>query len=410
MLIEFSVENYRSVKERQTLSMVVGEGQGFATGFPSAPYAASKTAIYGPNASGKSNFIKALKFMRNWVVNSTPRFQPDDPIPVESYLFSTKTQKKPSTFEIVFIHEKYLFQYGFTADSTKIHAEWLYATPQDSERKKPQEWYRRDETDAKLSNVKKELKGAKEEWKAETRDNALFLSTAANRNSEDFRKPFDWIKNYLRIVEEGTIDPHFTFKQMEAGKKQNVLQMMKALDFSFYDVKFSAKKMNTTPEFKAFIATFPSVESIAEEITRIEASTLHPLEEGGHVFLNMDDESEGTKRLFDFAGPILDVLENGYTMVVDEINASLHPLALKGVVSMFSDKRLNKKNAQLIFTTHDTSLMNSLEAEQIWFMDKGKFGDTSLTALSEFKGDHTSIEKRYLAGRYGGLPNMSELG
>jgi AAA15 family ATPase/GTPase len=409
MLIEFSVENYRSVKERQTLSMVVGEGQGFSTGFPSAPYAASKTAIYGPNASGKTNLIMALKFLQKWVVESTPKHQPDDPIEdVVPYLFSTKTQKKPSTFEIVFIHAGYLFQYGFTADDKNIHAEWLYATPQDSERKKPQEWYRRDETDAKKSIVKKELKGAKEDWKKETRHNALFLSTAANRNSEDFRKPFEWIKNYLRPV-KGYFATDFTLKQIEAGKKQTILKFMKALDFSFDDIKFTETKVDTPADLRAWISSQPG-QTIPEHVTQVDVFTTHPVEEGGHIALNILDESDGTRRLVAFAGPILDVLENGYTMVVDEINARLHPLALKGVVSMFSNKRLNKKNAQLIFTTHDTSLMNSLKVEEIWLMDKGKFGDTTLTALSEFKGDHTSIEKRYLAGRYGGLPNMSDLG
>ncbi|MEZ5690163.1 MAG: ATP-binding protein [Rickettsiales bacterium] len=418
MLIEFSVENYRSIKERQTLSMVTTESVDkngrcvIDTNFNAASTVLANAAIYGPNSSGKSNLIDAMGLFQKFVVNSHKLQQTETIDDIVPFLFSKRTQKQPSSFEVVFIHNGHLFQYGFAIDKNKIHDEWLYATPEGKQKQKPQTWFERNSKNMKESTIRRQLKGAKESWKEGTGENQLFLSVASNRQSEDFRKPFDWIQNSFNVLTNPELLHHgYTAGQIHKnGKKDAVMKFMKDLDVSFDDIEIVEKEIVE--------GDFKDIKELPEELRkkllkemvgkkRPEIFTLHKMEDGGYYLLQLEEESDGTKQLFAFAAPILDVLENGYTLVVDELHNSLHPLALKGVVSMFQNEKINTKNAQLIFTTHDTSAMNYLSRDQIWLLDKGKFGDAIFTALSEFKDKKdVPTEKRYLGGRYGALPNV----
>lgn len=422
MLIEFSVENYKSIKERQTLSMATASPDKDAkrcvikTGFTAAPNLLETIAIYGPNGAGKSNLISALDFFQD-LVASSHKLQPNEPInDVKPFLFSTKTQKQPSKFEMVFIHEKLLFQYGFTADSKRIHDEWLYATDIDSKKQKAQTWFERDSKDIKASSVKKELKGARETWKEGTGKNQLFLSVAANRQSVDFKKPFEWITDRLHILPAPSVlSKGFTASQIHKNhSKDKIIKLMLGLDVSFDDVQVIERAVSQE-DFEG-IERMPKavLKAFQEEVLKDiigkkmpQVFTIHKMEDGEHYPLPLEEESEGTQQLFAFSGPIIDVLDNGYTLIVDEIHNSLHPLALKGIVSLFQNSESNNKQAQLIFTTHDTTAMGYLSRDQIWLLDKGEFGDTRFTALSEFSGRaDEAIEKRYLGGRYGALPNI----
>src|SRR5690606_37487411 len=141
----------------------------------------------------------AMDFLQDFVLDSHTLQQKQEIKKGKPFLFSPETATKPSLFEIVFIHEGHLFQYGFTLDSKRVYEEWLYATPSGQLKQKPQTWFERDVQDVKNSVIRKSLK-ASSSWRNETGDNQLFLSVAANRQSEDFKKPFDWIQNSLRVV------------------------------------------------------------------------------------------------------------------------------------------------------------------------------------------------------------------
>ena len=413
MLIEFSVANFRSIKEKQTLSMVADKG--FATGFNSVPYLSNIAAIYGANGSGKSNLVKAMEFFGDFVNNSAKASQEGEEIEVIPFLFSEKTQELPSEFEIIFIHNDYLFQYGFSLNKNIVITEWLYATPKDGKKQKFQTWLSRDMTIGEIEIDKKNIKGEKEFWKKSTRHNSLFLSTAVSLNSEDFKKPFDWIVKEFRVFPtDASISPRFTIKQIADGnKKEQILKFLKAFDTVFEDIKIVEEEFNE----KKLPKGMPS--EIKNEIMKnmkgektFDIYTSHKMEEGGVYYLDIGEESLGTEKLFAFAAPIIDVLENGYCLVVDEINNSLHPHALAGVINLFRNKKTNPKNAQLIFTSHDTLPMNILDREQIWVLDKGKFGNTNLTSIAEFKTSNReteAIEKRYLNGRYSGIPNIGDI-
>lgn len=423
MLIEFSVANFRSIKEKQTLSMVTASKDAdgrcmIETGFKAAPCLVESAAIYGPNGSGKSNLVNAMDFVWKLVVYPP---KPDKEIEAVPFLFSEETQNEPSEFEIVFIHNGFLYQYGFVVDDGKVHEEWLYATPKDSEKQKQQTWLERNGD--KIDVPRREIKGDKEVWKRSTRHNELFLSKAVDLNSEDFKAPFDWIRKNFKTPSNHS-DGHSTqlFSYL-VEKKEAVLRFMKSLDASFEDIRFDEKDFSDDflsliemlPDEagelrKAFSILHKAIPKKAKDQKLAQVYTIHSAENGDATFLSMEEESAGTRKLFSFSPALLDVLDNGYTLVVDELDNSLHPHAMRGVIAMFSNKKINKKNAQLIFTTHDTNAMNFMARDQIWLMDKGTFGDTKLNAISDFKGRaDDAIEKRYLSGRYGALPNIKDM-
>jgi uncharacterized protein len=423
MLVEFSVGNFRSFKERQTLSMAAshtGEASEYSclTGFSAAPSLALGASIHGANASGKSNLIQAMSFCESFIIESSKDKQKGEKIEdVTPFLFSEKTQKQPSEFEIVFIHEDALYQYGFTVDSERVYDEWLYATPKDGERQKIQKWFVRDKSDIMKSYVSPNLKGEKEKWKSSTRDNALFLSTAVQWNSEEFSKPFKWIQKCFHTLP--SIDAFASRYTAEAIKKDShenlnkasIVKFIRSFDTGISDINVVEKDFSEK-DVSHNIPEFMRAEIIknAKGKKHYDVYAIHEMEGGEGTYpLDFDEESEGTKVLFAMAGPILDILENGYTLVVDELHNSLHPHALKHIIALFHNKNLNKKNAQLIFTGHNTSIMSSMDSEETWLVEKRKYGESILFPLSSFnirKGE--SIEKRYLAGRYKGVPVIEE--
>jgi uncharacterized protein len=418
MLVEFSVANFRSIKERQTFSMVADKPHKehrcvLKTNFTAAPQLVESAAVYGPNGSGKSNFILAIKFFNWFVINSSKNKQEGEEIEIDPFLFSNSTQKQPSEFEIVFIHKGYLFQYGFTVNRSKVLKEWLYATPKSSQKQTPQKWYERSEKNHKVDSfIRKELKGAKETWKKSTRDNALFLSTAAQLESEDFQIPLQWFQGPLRILTSPeSLSPGYTVSKLEENKKsyKQIIKFMKGLDASFDDITVIEKEV-TEEDFKDVPEEIKS--HVLKELKGKKRYDLFSIYRFGkeEYMLPFHKESEGTKRLLAYAGPILDVLNNGGILIADELHRSLHPLALKGILSLFQNNKVNTNNAQLVFTTHNTNSMNDMDRDQIWLIDKNKEGQSIITAISDFKGrNDEAIEKRYLTGRYGALPSIGEL-
>ncbi len=415
MLIEFSVKNFRSIKEQQTFSMVAQSSKQrknhlLKTGFRVAPELVGSASIYGPNASGKSNLVKAIEFLKDFVIDSSKNYQEGEEIEITPFTFSKTTPKQPSEFEIVFIHEDYLFQYGFTIDKKRVYKEWLYATPKSGEKQSPQKWYVRDEHNhTEKSFIKKELKGEKTLWRKSTRDNALFLSTAAQLGSKDFQIPFSWFQKKLYTLPSDTLLANFmTREKLQESKKshEEIIQFMKSLDISFDDIQVENQEIG-----KKGLKDMPS--ELKKYIIYRGGSKLTSIYrlDSGEYTLDFNEESEGTKRLLKYAGPLLSILRKGGIWFVDELHRSLHPLALEGVLSMFQQAKYNKNNAQLIFTTHNTTAMRTMDKEQIWLMEKDKKAQSKLIPIADFKerGANEVIEKRYLTGRYGGLPNIGHV-
>lgn len=373
-------------------------------------------AIYGPNAAGKSNFIKAMGAMEKIVLESSSKWQPGDAIPVSSFLLDSETESEPSEFEVILIADGVRYQYGFSATTERVIEEWLIAFPVG----RPQRWFSREwDYENKIYNwvMGNSLTGKKQLWQDSTRENALFLSTAVQLNSQQLKPIYDWFKKTLRTVDSSLpgLGPSFTASLCKKeNKQQEVLAFLKAADLDIDNVvieaeKFSGKHLpdDLPDDFKKKILE----EMKDNEIFDIK--TVHHTAQGKSIPFDLEDESDGTQKIFSFAGPWLDTLENGYVLFVDELHNNLHPKMVEFLVRLFHSNKTNPKNAQLIFTTHETTILNQdfLRRDQIWFCEKNKIQATQLYPLTDFspRKGRENLEASYLTGRYGALPYIRDL-
>lgn len=415
MLIEFTVKNYRSIKDEQVLSMVKAKGNEledrntFSPNTPSSVSLLRSSVIYGPNAAGKSNVIKALTEMGSIVRNSASTSQEGDMISVTPYLFNDSTAKQATEFEMVFINEDVRYQYGFSATKSHIIEEWLIAYPKG----RPQRWFSRAFNEKSKSYEYKFsdfLSGQRAVWQNATRSNALFLSTAVQLNSDQLKPVFNWFKDKLRPANVNGWGPNFTASLCEnSSTKKQILRFLKAADFDIHDIQIETEKFdpNLLPDkFPATIKEKISKEMKGKEI--IDIKTIHKTDNGNLVTLDFKDESDGTQKFFSFAGLWIDILKHGHILVVDELHDNLHPEMVKYLIDLFHSNRTNPNNAQLIFTTHETSILSQeiFRRDQIWFCEKDNSQATTLYPLTDFspRKEKENIELGYLSGRYGALP------
>ncbi len=420
MLIEFTVKNFRSIREAQTLSLVKGKSNEFQATHsfqPPSPGALPllrSCAIYGPNAAGKSNFIKGLGVMRSFVVESATAKQLGDEIPVTPFLFDDQDAKCPTDFEIVFINEGVRYQYGFSATVERVWDEWLLAYPKG----RPQRWFRRvydADTETYNWEMGSGLAGKKHLWQESTRANALFVSTAVQLNSEQLKPVYDWFREKLRITNIRGWSPAVTASlYSEIQFKSDINEFLRAADLEIQDVNINTKKFDSgdLPDDMPDVLKLELISELkGAEVFDIK--TIHQKNGGGTCQLEFDEESDGTQKLFSFAGPWLDSLANGYVLVIDELHDNFHPAIVRFLVSLFHNTEKNPENAQLVFTTHETSILSQdvFRRDQIWFCEKDQYQATSLYSLSDFsvRKKHENLERSYLSGRYGALPFIRNL-
>ena len=253
------------------------------------------------------------------------------------------------------------------------------------------------------------VKGKKALWRKSTRDNALFLSTAIQLNSSTFRNIFNWIRGNIRIIHSAERhSPSFTAHQYsEKGMASKILDLLQAVDIKIMAMKFDEHEYPSGEFFPIDRVSESAREELVKSLRlkKTEITSFHQSADGILVGLDLNEESDGTQVIFSLAGHWLDVLENGYSLIVDELPNSLHPLALKFLVQLFHDSRINSNNAQLIFTSHETSVMakNFMHQDQIWLLEKGGAENSVLIPLSDYKiRDASKFQKAYLDGRYGG--------
>ncbi len=279
-------------------------------------------AVYGANASGKSNLVKAVGLMRDFVPSSASERRATEPIDMQEYRLDMETENHPSLFEVVFISSGKQYRYGVEVSRKRVESEWLFWVPTVKEARLFV--WERDEI-----NVSKRSGEESKGLQGKTRPNALFLSVVGQ-----FNGPISMETLHRRHDHEG-----------------------RPVDHAFFDLD--------------------------------------------------EDESDGTQKLFSVAVHVLDALNKGGIVVVDELDARLHPLITRTLVHMFHTTESNKANAQLIFTTHDTNLLDKtvLRRDQIWVAEKDLQGRSHLTSLVEYKvRNDASYEKEYLRGKYGAIP------
>jgi AAA15 family ATPase/GTPase len=412
MLVEFRVKNFRSLRDEQVLSLVASKDTSLAntntveSGLKAAPRLLSSAVVYGANASGKSNLIKALQYMRGVVVESATVVQPGQTYAVQPFRLDTASAEEPTEFEVTVILSGVRHQYGFAMTQQRIVREHLLVY----KAFKPQRWFERHYDASSGKDVYEfgtGLKGSKTLWENATRSNALFLSMAAQLNSEALRPLFDWFASSLVVFnEQALLNPQVSIEMLQQpGGRKRICDFLTSADISIADIEVVTRKVpGQTVHFD--VAAGKS-ELRYEEVEQQQLRFSHTTDRGTAVF-DLMDESNGTRNLLFLAGPVLDILQKGQTLVIDELDTSLHTLLVRELVRMFHRPEVNTGGAQLIFTTHDTSLLDApdlLRRDQIWLVEKDSEQASNLIALAEFSPrKNEALERGYLIGRYGGIP------
>ncbi|MFZ3049665.1 AAA family ATPase [Methanothrix sp.] len=406
MLLEFSIENFLSFKDRTTFSMVASRDkkeQANLIEFNKINVLKS-AVVYGANASGKTNLIKAFRFVNNLVKNSHKNQMGEEISDVAPFKLDETYIDKPSSFEMIFIKNGIKYVYGFSADRIRVYDEYLFYYPQNRSARIFERHYHNK---YEFSMNRKEQNALSKR----TLDNALYLSTSANWNYEGTKEAFEWFSEKLRFAssESGII---YTIKQFNENDEsaKSIKNFITEADVGIVDMNAVVKDISEEAfpkelpdDFKKILLKFGGTEA------EIKAIHIGKDKEGKEKPIEFDftEESEGTRKMFNFAGPFNDVLKNGRLLIIDELDTKLHPLLTKYLVELFHNPNKNVNNAQLIFTAHCTHLLHEkvLRRDQIWFTSKRSDQSTDLYSLYEYKArNDEDIEKRYLAGRYGAIP------
>jgi AAA15 family ATPase/GTPase len=416
MLVGFTVNNFKSIKDTINFSML-GSSKDKGNSFEIRKYELLKSAIvYGSNASGKSNFLKAMAFMARIALNQDKVIQSTDTLPYFPFKLNTETEDSSSSFEIVFIIGTIKYRYGFEIDRTTVYSEWLYA---DENGKEAKLFYRDIEEEELYVNRLK----FKEGLKLKVSSNQLFIWKCDQEEGEISASILQWFNrlNMIDGIEHEQYIKH-AMKEMEDEKfKSELVSLIKTADIGIEDVILDEEDVP-----KEIIEEMPLPDDLkkrfleSNDLKRLSLLTYHKKydennnEIGVSIFELDKEESKGTRKFFQMLAPILNTLREGKVLIIDELDASLHPMLTKHLIRLFHNEKVNKYNAQLIFATHDTNLLNPIlfRRDQIWLTDKDKYGATDLFSLAQFKNvrKQEDFEKKYLQGKYGAIPYLEDFG
>ena len=416
MLVQFSVKNFMSFKEKQDFSMEAGIGDENPDNIininESNERVLKTTAQYGANASGKTNLIKAFSVAIMMIRLSNNRQPGEKLLQMEPFAFDENTKKEPCEFEFIFYTNNNKYVYGFKADKNKIHEEYLYqyfsakATRIFERIGENYKFLQADET--KLNAIKNQ-----------NLENKLFLSTATTWNYEKTRAPYLWFANMIDTYIGGNELNPFSIEaynndDANESLKKFTLKLLEEADIIIkdYNIEIEETEMDARMIMQLKNMNIPS-NVIIPKTSVIKSITMsHEIidENGNTKIYNLDliSESSGTKIVFAMAPILKEVFEKGKILIIDEIERSLHPSLVEMIIKFFHSIEINKSNAQLIFNTHDTNLLSLdlFRRDQIWFAEKDpKKGATELYPLDDFSVRKTeNIQKGYLNGRYGAIP------
>jgi AAA15 family ATPase/GTPase len=415
VIAEFTVENFFSFKERQTFSLVSSKDKEL---LESNTFESEKknrflksAVIYGANASGKSNFFKALVFFLKFSLYSGPNTQIDDPIKTVPFTLSRQKESAPSSFEIIFIIKngsgETRYRYGFSVNKEQVETEYLFAVYNTREVR----LFSRNFQDINFTRHFKE--GAR--GKPSVRDNCTFLSVCAQNNGEISTQIVKYYKKIQVLSGISELTSSTQYKNIQPDYKKKIVGFLKYADIQIIDfnIKSVATFGNTTD---SELSTPLKSKIPKKQPERIQyGHTVYDEESpAGKKYLDERVESAGTRKLFSYSGIILRALENGTPLFIDEFDNSLHPLIIEGIVKLFNSPISNPKNAQLVISCHAVNIMTNklFRRDQIWFCEKNQYGATDLYSLVEYKEPvrkDSSYNKNYLQGKYGAIPYINEI-
>jgi predicted ATPase len=428
MLRSFRVTNHRSLRDEQELVLLPS--------YDKSRKVRPVAAIYGANAAGKSNVLDALEFLQRVVRDSYRTWEPGTGTPRTPFRLDTSSAVEPSVYVVDLVLDSVRYVYGVALDDEAVCEEWLYRYP----RGRKQVVFERDGERVKLGSTVPDYRSRQDVLSRLTRDNASALGTAAMADFDEAEPVYKWFRRALRVqMHPGShaLMPPAVIRRLmrEDANKDRVVDLLRAADLGITDLRIDEmpyENPNADLEHQRIAAmrnalahaTEESKEQLTREINfldrrvssrpdvRIELRFLHG---DDHVPLAVQEQSAGTLAWLSLVTAALDALDQGGVLCVDEIDASLHPRLTSRLVGLFKDGESNPQSAQLIFTTHDASLLGTalgeevLARDEVWFVEKDMRGATSLFALTDFRprqGENT--ERRYLGGSYGAVPLISD--
>jgi len=427
VLIQFRVSNFRSFCGEQTLDLsaeqrdpslrenLISHGERSLV---------KSVAIYGANASGKSNLLKAMRFFDSFVETSATKMNQGDEISGgQPFRLLEGQSSRPSEFAAKFVAQGTTYEYGFSVTRARVCDEWLYRFGGTGRRQR-------------ILERRWNVEAAKAEWKfaaslerdarilsEKTRDNGLALSRGAELNIDILRDVFMWFHGHLWVFDLSQSYP-FAAQLLErtairvkddAAFRKKIERIVRHADLGIERLSVEERAISLEdfpPEVRQLVAKRAGADG--GDLRELSVRTSHRGDDQRMVEFDLErDESRGTQRLFAVAGPLVDAMDKGAVVVIDELECSLHPLLVRKLIELFQSDHANRTGAQLIFATHDSTLMDPtlFRRDQLWLVEKDRAGASSLFSLYDFgtkerPRNTEAFQRNYLAGRYGGVPNF----
>ena len=419
MIVKFTVGNFLSFKDKTSMSFSAKKG---LKGHPEALFNNKKgdkfiktTAIYGANASGKSNLIKAIRFFKYFVTEFRPNLEGEVKIPlVTEFLLDDSTKENPSFFEVEIAIDEEVYLYGFEVSKKEINSEWLKRD------KGKKTFFERKKQ--KIKSPRDFQKEVSKELIAQTREDFLFLAKLAENNVELARKIKSEILKIIILgslsqdLQKFAISSYVDNPEYKEKMDEFILEAdfgIKKIEAKYGYIPASEALKDAPSEFKELIQRAKLSPAFQHQISSVhDKFDKNGKKIGEELFDFQVMESDGTKRMFFISAQFAKVLLEGGLLIIDEIDSALHPILCKFILKKFNSEKGNKNNAQLVFTTHDISFLHEdfLRKDQIWFVEKNVFGASEIFPLSDLgEREGVSYSKRYLEGRYGAIPYVKLL-
>ena len=400
MILEFSVKNFLSFKEKVTFSMIANSNKELNDNYVEigGNKVLKSAAIYGANASGKSNLFKILTLVV-LMLRSSNSVDINAKLPLIPFKLDKGSVNKPSEFEIKFIFDETRYVYGFIADKDKIYDEYLYYYPNGRETKIF------DRTNINEYSYTQKDEKILREIETKNAQNKFFLATATNWNFDKTKAAYNFLTNGIGTCNNLEILKNMAYKMYETNPdylKDFAIDFLQKADFNIEDYQIS--QIDVPGEFLTAIPEFIT-KTLPDKPKAYQVLFKH---KNSDNYLSIDEESLGTQMIFAFIPFLADSLKNKKVLIIDELDKSLHSFLVQYIVEIFNDAEINKNGSQLIFNTHDTNLLdlNILRRDQIWFTEKNsETGESDLYSLSDFSvRKQENVEKGYMLGRYGAVP------
>ena len=441
MLVRFVTSNFLSFDEDVELSLIPGRTRKHRDHIVRDPAwngidLLRIAVIYGANASGKSNLVRAMDFARNLIVEG---LKPKQSIPVKCHKLKKKCANSPSKFEFEFKRNNSYYLYGFELDVNIIHTEWLYKTTSKSQKLI---YERKTTNDGEVLVNFGDLKFSDKKYREfinfvarGTRTNQLFLTESIQRNVKQFEEVFSWFDDVLKIVFP---ESKYMGKEFLPGTNyeisSSIINYLKQFDAGIENITFNHATFETdlgdmpdnakrnilsdlkpgetvivhTPEKQRFIIRMGK----NNEIKIFRLMSIHKIKDTSEpVLFDIDYESDGTLRMLDLIPALITMSETPAVFVIDELDRSLHPNLSKRLIQQFLSLK-PQQNSQMIVTTHESNTLdlNVLRRDEIWFTEKDESGATNLFSLEEFAPRYDKdIRKGYLLGRFGAIPLLGRM-